>query len=189
MGEMRTRFPSITLGLILAGTLLGTLGTFSTPVGWGVSQFWPGIMVQVAGSIWFGGWGVLAGAIFPIFSNLLTGGTTANILGFIPANLAQGLIPALAFHRFHMSPRLPGGRGVAFYCLWGAVVPSAVGALLGGTALVLFGEADFHLDFPRLVITWALANTFSSIFLGVPALRVLTPLWEEADLLVREHWR
>jgi hypothetical protein len=186
---MRTRFPSITLGLIVAGTLLGTLGSFSTPIGSGVSQFWPGIMVQVAGSVWFGGWGVLAGAIFPIFTNLLTGGGAVNVLGFIPANLVQGLIPALAFHHFHMSPRIPGRRGLAFYCLWGALVPSAVGAVLGGAALVLSGEADLFRDFPRLACTWALANTYSSVLLGIPTLRVLTPLWEEAELLVRGYWR
>lgn len=186
---MKTRFLVITLGLILAGTILGTLGSFSTPIGSGVSQFWPGIMVQVAGSIWFGGWGVLAGAIFPIFTNLITGGTTVNVLGFIPANFVQGLIPALAFHHFRMSPRIPGWRGVAFYGLWGAVVPSAVGAVLGVAALVAFGEADLLRDCPRLASTWALANTFSSVLLGIPTLRVLTPLWEEADLLVRDHWR
>jgi hypothetical protein len=186
---MKTRFPAITLGLILAGTLLGTLGTFSTPIGSGVSQFWPGAMVQVVGSVWFGGWGVLAGTVFPIFTNLLTGGSTANVLGFIPANLVQSLIPALAFHRFHVPPRIPGWRGVAFYALWGGIVPNTVGAVLGVSALVLFGEADLLRDSPRLACTWALANTFSSVLLGIPTLRVLTPLWEEADLLVRDHWR
>lgn len=186
---MRTRFPAITLGLIVAGTLLGTLGTFSTPVGFGVSQFWPGAMVQVSGSVWFGGWGVLAGSLFPIFSNLLTGGSAVNVLGFIPANFAQGLIPALAFRRFHMSPRIPGRRGLVFYCVWGALVPSVVGAVLGVAALVLVGDVDLLRDSPRLVGTWALANTFSSMLLGIPTLRVLTPLWEEAALLVRGLWR
>lgn len=186
---MKTRFPSITLGLILAGTLLGTLGSFSTPIGSGVSQFWPGAMVQAVGGVWFGGWGVLAGTIFPIFTNLLTGGTLVNVFGFIPANFVQGLIPALAFRRFHMSPRIPGRRGLVFYVVWGGLVPNAVGAVLGGAALVLFGEAELLRDFPRLACTWALANTFSSVLLGIPTLRVLTPLWEEADLLVRDRWR
>ncbi|PTL84835.1 hypothetical protein [Vitiosangium sp. GDMCC 1.1324] len=185
---MKPRFLVIMLGLLLAGTLLGTLGTFSLPIGSGISQFWPGIMVQVVGGIWFGGWGVLAGAIFPIFVNLLSGGGAVHVLGFIPANFVQGLIPALAFRHFHMSPRIPGRRGLAFYALWGAAVPSAMGALLGVTALVLSGEADFLRDFPRLASVWALANTFSSLLLGVPTLRVLTPLWEDADLLVRGYW-
>jgi hypothetical protein len=185
---MKTRFLAITLGLILAGTLLGTLGTFSLPIGSGISQFWPGMVVQVAGGIWFGGWGVLAGTIFPIFNNLLAGGGTATVIGFIPANIAQGLIPALAFHRCHMSPRIPGWRGRAFSGLWGAVVPSTVGAVLGVAALGAFGEVDFLREFPRLAGTWAMSNTLAALLLGVPTLRVLTPLWEEADLLVRDRW-
>lgn len=185
---MKPRFLVITLGLILAGTLLGTLGTFSLPIGSGISQFWPGIMVQAVGGIWFGGWGVLAGTIFPIFSNLLTGGGAVHVIGFTPANVVQGLIPAVAFRHFHMSPHIPGGKGLAFYALWGAVLPSIAGAILGVTALVLAGEADLFRDFPRLAGVWALANTFSSLLLGVPTLWVLTPLWEDAELLVRRCW-
>ncbi|MGZ3461012.1 MAG: hypothetical protein ACXU86_21195, partial [Archangium sp.] len=66
---------------------------------------------------------------------------------------------------------------------------SIAGAMLGVAALVAFGEADLYRDSLRLVCTWALANTCSSFLLGVPTLRVLTPLWEEADLLVRGPWR
>ena len=44
----------ITLILIALGLILGTLGAVSIPVGMGVTEFWPGILVQAVGGIWFG---------------------------------------------------------------------------------------------------------------------------------------
>jgi len=51
--------------LIGIGFVVGAFGSISFPLGFGVNFFWTGIAVQQVGGIWFGGWGVLAGAIFP----------------------------------------------------------------------------------------------------------------------------
>ncbi len=179
----------ITLVLIGAGILLGTLGTFSLPIGRGISQFWPGIVVQVEGGIWFGAWGGLISAVtFPIFTNLLTGGTVSNVLGFIPANCAQGMVPCWAYRHFGVSPEAPGRRGFLFYVCWAAVLPSLAGALLGVGALAAFGEVRSGTDFWYLTWNWALANSLGSIVLGWPMLKVLTPIWREAGLLVQGYW-
>lgn len=183
------KFILITLVLIGAGTILGTLGTFSLPIGRGISQFWPGIVVQVAGGIWFGAWGgLLSAATFPIFTNLLTGGSPAAVVGFIPANLAQGMLPCWAFRHFGVPPEAPGGRGFLFYLCWGAVLPSLAGAVLGGAALAAFGEVKGATDFFYLTWTWALANSLGSLVLGWPMLKVMTPILREADLLIQGYW-
>lgn len=179
----------VTLTLVLTGIILGTLGAFSLPVGFGISDFWPGIVVQVNGGIWFGAWGgLLSASVFPVFSNLLIGGTTANVIGFIPANIVQGIIPTWAFRHYRMAPDIPGRTGLVFFLLWGSLLPCLCGGLVGAASLVLFGEADWDQYF-NLAWSWARPNILVSFLLGVPALRVLTPIWREYDLLVRGYWR
>ena len=50
--------------LVGVGFVIAVLGSFSVPVGKGVSSFWPAMTIQCLGGIWFGGWGVIAGTVF-----------------------------------------------------------------------------------------------------------------------------
>src|SRR5512142_3267206 len=114
----------LTLGVLcLWGVLLGTLGTWSWDLGHGYSALWPALVVQVSGGIWFGAWGVLAAVLFPVASNALAGVGMVAVLGYIPANLIQGLLPAWAFRRFRMDPLLPRKRDIMFFFVWGAILP------------------------------------------------------------------
>lgn len=72
--------------LIGIGFVVGAFGSISFPLGFGVNFFWTGIVVQQVGPIWFGAWGVLAGAIFPFFSNAIAGTPFYVSLAYIPAN-------------------------------------------------------------------------------------------------------
>jgi len=178
----------LTLAILCSvGLVIGTLGTWSLPLGHGYSAFWPALIVQIAGGIWFGGWGVIAAAIFPIFTNALAHVGSSGVLGFIPANLAQGLIPAWAFRHFKMDPAIPGRKGLQFYLLWGALMPAAAGASLGALAVVLFGEAGWS-SYPLLVLKWSLPHVLVSLLIGIPTLRVLTPLWRDMGCLVSGAW-
>ena len=94
-------------GLILIGAIVGAFGSISFPLGFGGNFFWTGIAVQQVGSIWFGAWGVLAGVIFPFFSNALAGTPFYVSAAYIPANLVQSLLPAWAFRRFDVSTHTP----------------------------------------------------------------------------------
>jgi hypothetical protein len=60
--------------LLVMGTVIATLGSITFPVGDKISDFWPGIVIQTLGGLWFGKIGTLAGVIFPIFSNIFIGG-------------------------------------------------------------------------------------------------------------------
>jgi PAS domain S-box-containing protein/putative nucleotidyltransferase with HDIG domain len=177
----------IVLILVFAGIILGTLGTWSIPLGYGLSAFWPAIVVQVAGGAWFGGWGVLAAVIFPIFTNALANVGLSGILGFIPGNLAQGLIPAWAFRHFRVDPAIPGRKGLVFYIIWGALIPATAGGLLGSAAVVFFGEASWS-DYPLLVVKWAAPNMVVSLLIGILILRELTPLWRDLGILTKGWW-
>ena len=173
--------------LIFAGIILGTLGTWSVPLGHGISAFWPAFVVQVAGGVWFGGWGVLAAVLFPIFTNALANVGWSGILGFIPANLAQGLIPAWAYRRFHSDLVVSGHKGLIFYAIWGAFVPAAAGGLIGSVAVILFGQASWS-EYPLLVVKWAIPNMVVSLLIGIPIMRELTPLWHDLGMLVKGWW-
>jgi hypothetical protein len=81
--------------LLVMGTVIATLGSISFPVGDKISDFWPGIVIQTLGGLWFGKIGTLAGVIFPIFSNIFIGGNHAQIIGFIPGNIVQSGLPLL----------------------------------------------------------------------------------------------
>jgi PAS domain S-box-containing protein len=173
--------------LVFAGVILGTLGTWSVPLGHGISAFWPAFVVQTAGGIWFGGWGVLAAVLFPVFTNSLANVGWSGIFGFIPANLAQGLIPAWAFRYFRADPAIRDRKGLIFYAIWGAIIPAAAGGLVGSIAVILFGDATWD-DYFRLAVQWSLPNMAVSLLIGTPIVRVLTPLWRDLGVLVKGWW-
>lgn len=94
----------ITILLITIGFVVGAFGSVSFPLEFGVNFFWTGIVVQQIGSIWFGAWGVIAGAIFPFFSNAITGTPFYVSLAYLPANAIQAFLPAWGFCRFNLIP-------------------------------------------------------------------------------------
>ena len=96
--------------LIGIGFVVGAFGSISFPLGFGVNFFWTGIVVQQVGAIWFGAWGVLAGAIFPFFSNAIAGTPFYVSLAYIPANAVQAFLPAWIFRKYKLDPRLKSGR-------------------------------------------------------------------------------
>ena len=96
--------------LIGIGFVVGAFGSISFPLGFGVNFFWTGIAVQQVGAIWFGAWGVLAGSIFPFFSNAIAGTPFYVSAAYIPANAVQAFLPAWAFRYFKADPRLRSGR-------------------------------------------------------------------------------
>lgn len=114
--------------LILVGALIGAFGTISFPLGFGVNTFWTGIAVQQVGAIWFGMWGVLAGVIFPFFSNATLNTAWTISAAYIPANFIQSFLPAWALRHFRADPRLRRWRDtvVLFAAM---VVSNALGAL------------------------------------------------------------
>ena len=65
-----------------------------------------------------------------------------------------------------------------FYLVWGAIIPATTGALLGAFAVVLFGEEGWS-AYPSLVWKWAVPHTLVSTLIGIPVMRIFTPLWRD----------
>lgn len=180
--------PIATLVLILAGIILGGLSGFALPLGFGVAQFWLGIAVLVAGSIWFGGWGVIAAVVFPFLTSMLMHVELRHCLAVIPSNLVEGLLPALAFRRTGADPALHDSRSTKIYALWAVLVPSILGGIFSAGVWIAMGEADWQ-TFALLGFDWAVANCLILIVVGFPLLYLLTPILRDRAFLVTGWWR
>ena len=174
-------------GLILIGAIVGAFGSISFPLGFGVNFFWTGIAVQQVGSIWFGAWGVLAGVIFPFFSNALVGTPFYVSAAYIPANLVQSLLPAWAFRRFKADPALSSGRDAAIL-LSAMILSNAFGALWS-PLVVLRGYGLLETQsVPLYVWGWFAGNMMAGLVFNFILLKALSRSVMRLRTFVRGWW-
>ena len=171
----------ITALLIGIGFVVGAFGSISFPLGFGVNFFWTGIAVQQVGAIWFGAWGVIAGAIFPFFSNAIAGTPFYVSLAYIPANAVQAFLPAWAFRRFKLDPRMKSARDYlillaamvvssAFGALWSPIVVLQGFGLLTTESLPLFVWGGFGGNMVAgIVFNFILLKALSGVVIRTPA--------------------
>lgn len=171
----------ITALLIGIGFVVGAFGSISFPLGFGVNFFWTGIAVQQVGAIWFGAWGVIAGAIFPFFSNAIAGTPFYVSLAYIPANAVQAFLPAWAFRRFKLDPRMKSSRDYlillaamvvssAFGALWSPLVVLRGFGLLTAESVPLFVWGWFGGNMVAgIVFNFILLKALSSVVIRTPA--------------------
>lgn len=160
--------------LTALGALSATLSSF-LQVSYGISWFYLAVVVQVVGGVWFGLWGVLAGVFFPIVGDL-TGGIPISVsISLLPANLAQSLVPAMAFRILKADPRLASGRDWAIFVVSCVVLNNALGAYLGTTAMLLWGFITEEIYY-GIVASWFLGNVLPTVLVGTPVLKGLSPI-------------
>ncbi len=173
--------------LIGIGFVVGAFGSISFPLGFGVNFFWTGIAVQQVGPIWFGGWGVLAGAIFPFFSNAIAGTPFYVSLAYIPANAVQAFLPAWVFRRFKLDPRLKSTRDWV-WLLAAMVVSSAFGALWSPLVVLRsFGLLTTD-SVPLFIWGWFGGNVVAGIVFNFILLKVLSPVVIRTTAFVKTWW-
>jgi len=162
--------------LLLFGTIIATLGSISLPVGDKISNFWPAIIIQALGGLWFGWIGVLAGILFPILSNVFIGGTHVQIFGFIPSNLIQSGLPLLFYRILRRRPQISSLRDFWFFLTFVAILPMFLGGLVGCTAFHLFGDRPFVLNaYLNESYVWGFAHFRTLLILGVPMMIWVAP--------------
>jgi hypothetical protein len=177
----------LTALLIGIGFVVGAFGSISFPLGFGVNFFWTGIAVQQVGSIWFGAWGVIAGAVFPFFSNAIAGTPFYVSAAYIPANAIQGFLPAWAFRNFNADPRLRSGRD--YVILIGAmVVASALGALWSVMVVLrMFGLLTTD-SVPLFLWGWFGGNVIAGLVFNIILLKALSPVVIRTKAFVKGWW-
>lgn len=190
--EGEVRKPGIVHVVILAlftgiGIVVGTFGSLAIPIGF-VSAFWPGQAVQSIGAIWFGWWGGIAAALFPLISNSLSGSAPLPVsIMYLPGNLLQGMIAAWAFRYFKTDPSLQTQRDWIIWIVFGALLPNFVGAAWGSTVLVAFGLVTQAAQFVTF-LGWFIGNTIPTIILGSLVLKFVSPLVVKTKAFCKGLW-
>ena len=173
--------------LIGIGFVVGAFGSISFPLGFGVNFFWTGIVVQQVGAIWFGGWGILAAAIFPFFSNAIAGTPFYISLAYIPANAIQAFLPAWVFRKFKLDPRLKSKKDYLFF-LGAMVVSSALGALYS-VLVVLKGFGLLTADStPLFIWGWFGGNLVAGIVFNFVLMKALSGVVIRTTAFVKRWW-
>ena len=190
--EGEVRKPGIVHVVILAlftgiGIVVGTFGSLAIPIGF-VSAFWPGQAVQSIGAIWFGWWGGIAAALFPLISNSLSGSAPLPVsIMYLPGNLLQGMIAAWAFRYFKTDPSLQTQKDWIIWIVFGALLPNFVGAAWGSTVLVAFGLVTPAAQFVTF-LGWFIGNTIPTIILGSLVLKFVSPLVVKTKAFCKGLW-
>jgi len=173
--------------LIGIGFVVGAFGSISFPLGFGVNFFWTGIAVQQVGAIWFGGWGVLAGAIFPFFSNAVAGTPFYVSLAYVPANAVQAFLPAWAFRYFKADPRLRSGRDYLILFL-AMLISNAFGALWSPLVVLRgFGLLTTE-SVPLFIWGWFGGNMVAGIVFNFILLKALSGVVIRTPAFVKRWW-
>jgi len=169
------------------GIVVGTFGSLAVSIG-PVSAFWPGQAIQSVGSIWYGGWGAIAGVVFPMISNAISGSAALPIsLAYIPGNLAQAAIAGYFFRKMNCNPCLTSKKDYIVFIVLGTLVANAIGAAEGNFVLLLFGiitPAGIPLNF----LGWFLGNSIASGILGIIMLKFLSPLVIKTRTFCKGIW-
>jgi integral membrane sensor domain MASE1 len=189
-GEVRR--PGIVHVVMLAlftgiGIVVGTFGSLAIPIGF-VSAFWPGQAVQSIGAIWFGWWGGIAAALFPLISNSLSGSAPLPVsIMYLPGNLLQGMVAAWAFRYFKTDPSLKTQKDWWIWIIFGALVPNAIGAAWGSTTLVAFGLVTQAAQLTTF-LGWFIGNTIPTLILGSIVLKFVSPLVVKTKAFCKGLW-
>ncbi len=177
----------ITALLIGVGFVVGAFGSISFPLGFGVNFFWTGIAVQQIGPIWFGAWGIIAGVIFPFFSNAIAGTPFYVSLAYIPANFVQAFLPAWAFKKFNCDPRLKKGRD--YLILFGAMIVSSAFGALYSPLVVLRGFGLLTTEsLPLFVWGWFGGNVVAGVVFNFVVLKALSGVVIKTPAFVKGWW-
>ncbi len=176
-----------TLAITIAiGVLVGGLGTVSFPVVETPSGFSPGAAIQVVAGVWFGGWGILAGVIFPAVVRALTG--PDNMLGRVLADLILCGLPAWWFRYSRRDPRLDARADRLMFIAVVVVVANALAATAGASWLALVHGTGARRWLVELM-AWFAAGAGPCLLLGLPLLRTLSPVVLRSSLFCRNWWR
>ena len=170
--------------LVVSGFLLSTLGLISFPVFHNINYFWPAAVIQAVGAVLFGWTGVIAGTIFPMFSNFATDKSLVSVFVFTPSNFIQSYLPYLLCNKF-ANPTLnfSSRRGKLRFVLYAAIIPQLCGGLLASSILYALGHINGTDEFLKMVILWFIDSVPWIILCGIPIVTIFVPLLKDYGYL------
>jgi signal transduction histidine kinase/CheY-like chemotaxis protein len=167
------------------GFILATLGTISSPIFWSSTFFWPAAVLEAVEAILFGWTGILAGTIFPIFANLVTGQTYTSILFLTPGNFLQGYLAFYLFRKLNCDINLKGIKSILFFSLIVAFMPQFCGGIVYSSILLFVGEIANIYGIFELTFLWSMNLPWIIIF-GIPLIKIFVPILKDYGFLFGE---
>ena len=169
--------------LFVSGFIL-SLGLISFPVYHNVNYFWPAAVVQAVGAILFGWTGIIAGTLFPIFSNLATDKSLVSVVLFIPSNFVQSFLPYFLYNRLtNHRLSIATVRDGALFTVFAAVVPQLCGGSLAGGILYLMGQIKTRGEFLKMTSLWLIDSVPWIILAGIPIMMIFVPVLRDYGYL------
>ena len=170
--------------LAVSGFILSTLGLISFPLFHNVNYFWPAAVVQAVGAVLFGWTGILAGTVFPIFSNWATDKSLVSVFLFIPSNFLQSYLPYLLYNRLAKDDiAITSARDGLSFSLFAAVIPQLCGGALAGGILCLIGQLKTRAEFLKMVSLWFVDSVPWIIVVGIPIMMIFVPVLKDYGCL------
>jgi hypothetical protein len=177
----------MTAVLVVVGVFVAVFGHFPTATGL-VSTSRPDQAIQAAGSIWYGMWGGIAAAIYPLISNAITGTVPLPVaIAYIPGFFGQAMAAGWAFRQFKCHPALKTGRDWVVWTFIGVLAANAYGALWGTTVQRMFGLITAS-EQPKAWLDWFIGNSVASWILGALLLRFISPLVIKTKSFCKGYW-
>ena len=175
-------------------TIIAWLGVIALPMGFlSVSALYIGIGFITPFVMWFGGWGLIIGAIGGIVgSGILAGMPVAMAIPFGLLVEWGTAIPMLVLYRV-VAPRLGVSsvgrdifkpKGFVFYLVVVVILIQFLSALIGNATLFSFGFVPAD-ALPVSISSWWIGNMISAVVIGPIILGALTPVVERMGLTVR----
>ncbi|MGQ4832841.1 MAG: hypothetical protein ACP6IS_02945 [Candidatus Asgardarchaeia archaeon] len=190
--SLEKKYPSIAkntflvIVLTIIGSMIGLFGSLSFHIGYSITYFWPAIIIQLIGGLWFGIYGVAAGVLFPIISDLAVGTPLFLTIMYIPANFIQSFLPVWSFRRFEADICLRRAKDQLIFLIFGVFLTNVFGALWGSFSLVIAGYIPFE-EMTRYFVAWFIGNTIPALVLGELLLLTLSPYVKKSGLYIH-YW-
>lgn len=169
--------------------LVGELGTFSFPLMEKASLFWPAMVFQTIGGLWFGGPGILSAMVFPLISNALGGFSWVQNVAWIPGNLIQASLLRLYFQKKGWDPSLPSQKEIWGFIGIGAILSNVLGV---GVTMTLVDLTPYGLSWSGSLLYCTITivgNGLPCILLGIPMLRIFSPLICQSPFFFPDLWK
>ena len=172
---------------VAVGTVVAGLGTLSFSASDIPSGFAPAAAIQAVAGIWFGGWGILAGVVFPAAVRSMAG--PDNSMGRVLADLIVSGLPALWFRISRRDPRLHSRVDRLMFLLVVVVVTNLLAGSVGTSYLMMQESEGWSvLRWIDGVLAWSASGAGPCLVLGLPLLHTLSPVITRSSLFCRGWW-
>lgn len=151
----------------------------------GVSGLFLAAGFYVPFGLWWGLWGALAGGISGFM--LITTGTPVPLAAFFfIGDFLEPLVPLIAFRVLHLDVGLRNTKSLVGYLVFGVIGGGLASALIGPTGIIVTAGLSMDAWLPTFV-PWLIGDMIVIAVIGIPLLRILTPVIERMPGYVKSY--